>query len=548
MSITDTVRPFSTLTAGGWTVVPSGTVHGVLSDDSNSTYILQGTTQVMVRCGPHTLTSGYRRHRARLRFRGAADGSGGSVNAQVRYLTAAGEAQPIGTAQAFSILGDSTWRDYATAWRADAAMPTTGNLTGTNPSMIGRLSSPTGVNTRVAEMWLDIDTRHAPTFTPTVIDGADVDRTNGTVTDTAIPRVVFGAIDYDGLPARDWYVAVYTLAQTTTPGFSPYATAWLAQAVATRSGAGAPPAEVGIPLINDDYVAYPRVRSNVGGAAQAFPTIESVAFEMDTVPPVPPAEVTAVVIDERAAVDVCWELDGTSPGSPGGAPNWADSTLITAEVQRSGCGTGDVVPADEWVTIQNLTRSPDGCWRDRFMPLLNESRENCHDPSSPGDCFVQYRVRYWGPVATFVMVTEWTYSDPVQVPNPSPGNDWLRHPVDGDLDMPICVTRSYARVRPFSATQPIGGGLPTVVTGAPGGRDYTLAISVRTVAEQAQLEALLAAPLVFYQPVRDADTWQAPNSESVQVVKVRDIRSTQVAMVAVNPQPIDPPIVPGFVT
>lgn len=544
MAIVDTVRPYGTYTAGGWTIVPSGTAHGVLSDDDNATYVLQGTGNLEVRCGPHTLTSGYRRHRARIRFRGTADGSGGSLEAQVRFLTAAAGSTWIGGPQAFSFPGDSVWTEYTMAWRGSASMPTTGNLSaGTAPTLMARFGQAAGVNTRVSEVWLDIDTRHAPTFTPTVVDGADVDRTNGTVTDTAVPRIVFGPIDYDGLPARDWHIVVYTLTQTLTPGFSAYDQAWVNQSVALRGGAGAPPGAVGIPLVNDDYVAYPRVRSNVGSAAQAFPTVESVAFEMATVPPDPPAEVEAIVDEDRAAVDVCWDLAGTSPGSPGGAP-WDDSTLIVAEVQRSGCGGGDVIPGDEWVTIQNVAASPDGCWRDRFMPLVDAPLEDCHG-DSPGDCMVQYRVRYWGAVGTFTMVTDWTYAEPVRVFNPTPGNAWLRHPVDGALDMSICVTESYARIRPFSAQQVIGGGLPVVVTGDPGGRDYTLAISVRTIAEQAQLEQLLAAPLVYYQPVRDADTWQAPNSESVQVVKVRDIRATQVTMVAVAPQPIDPIAVLG---
>lgn len=553
MAIIDTVRPFSTLSGGGWSIDPSGTVHGVLSDDNNTTFILQpagASSPVQVRCGPHSLTAGYRRHRARLRIRASADGSGGSVTAQVRFLSTSGVLSAVGSGQAFGILGDDTWRDYTMAWRSSAAMPTTGTLppAGNEPTLLGQItmgqfSSPGGV--AVAEMWLDVDTRHAPTFTPEVIDGGGTVRTNSTVTDTVVPRFVYGPIDYDGLPARNWQMFVYTLAQTLTSGFAAFSPVWTAQAIARREGAGLPPIEIGIPLPNDDYVAYMAVRSNVGAAAEAFPSIGTVAFELAAIPPEPPADVTATVDEDRAAVDVCWEFGGSpgSPGSPGDPTDWSDSSLIVAEVQRSTCD-------GEWETIQNLDRSPDGCWRDRFMPLLNESREDCHDtsPGSPGECMVQYRVRYWGLVTTFVMATDWTYSDPVQVANPSPGNDWLRHPVDGDLDMPICVTRSYTRIRPFSATQPIGGGLPTVVTGAPGGRDYTLAISVRTVAEQAQLEQLLAAPLVFYQPVRDADTWQAPNTKSIQVVKVRDIRSTQVAMVAVNPQPIDPIAVPLFVT
>lgn len=154
-------------------------------------------------------------------------------------------------------------------------------------------------------------------------------------------------------------------------------------------------------------------------------------------------------------------------------------------------------------------------------------------------CDACYRARYWGLVDDVVVASDWSNTECEIITNPTPGNAWLRGAVDGNLS--ACPDESYSFSRPFGAFQPIGGGIPTVVTGSPGGRDYALTIPVTSEADQVTLDAILAQPLLFYQPVAQADIWLAPRTQSVQVVKVGRIRVTSVDLVAVNPQPVADP-------
>jgi hypothetical protein len=124
----------------------------------------------------------------------------------------------------------------------------------------------------------------------------------------------------------------------------------------------------------------------------------------------------------------------------------------------------------------------------------------------------------------------------LSVENPTPGNSWLRGAASGDLS--VCDSEAYGTFRPFGPTQPIGGGIPTAITGDPSGRNYALEIPVTSEAELVALEAILAQQLFFFQPASGAaDLWLAPNQTSVVVHKVARLRTLTVDTVAVNPQP-----------
>lgn len=125
------------------------------------------------------------------------------------------------------------------------------------------------------------------------------------------------------------------------------------------------------------------------------------------------------------------------------------------------------------------------------------------------------------------------------VDNPSPDNDWLRGVESGDRS--ACPARSYQLLRPFGVFQPIGGGMPTVVTGDPGGRNYSLRFTIKTRAELEALEAILKQQLFFYQAVTLADVWLTPNTVGVEVVKLNEVSILSASCVAVNPQPVASP-------
>jgi hypothetical protein len=154
-------------------------------------------------------------------------------------------------------------------------------------------------------------------------------------------------------------------------------------------------------------------------------------------------------------------------------------------------------------------------------------------------CMATYRARYWGLVDDILVASEWSDLTTESIDNPTPGNAWLRGAASGDLS--ACPDEDYGRFRPFGVFQPIDGGIPTVITGAPSGRNYNLNFALTSEADLVTLEAILAQPLFFYQPVGQADLWLAPNQSSIQVVKVGRARRLQVDTVAVNPQPVADP-------
>jgi hypothetical protein len=154
-------------------------------------------------------------------------------------------------------------------------------------------------------------------------------------------------------------------------------------------------------------------------------------------------------------------------------------------------------------------------------------------------CEVCYRARYWGLVDDVLVASDWSAETCEVLTNPTPGNAWLRGASEGDLSS--CPDEDYGRFRPFGVFQPIDGGMPTVITGTPSGRNYNLNFALTSEADLVTLEAILAQPLFFYQPVGQADLWLAPNVSSIQVVKVGRARRLSVDTVAVNPQPVADP-------
>jgi hypothetical protein len=158
-------------------------------------------------------------------------------------------------------------------------------------------------------------------------------------------------------------------------------------------------------------------------------------------------------------------------------------------------------------------------------------------------CLVFYRARYWGLVEGIVVASDWAFSTAVMVTNPTPGNSWVHGVTEGDLS--VCEAANYGTFRPFGVFQAVEGGIPTVITGDPSGRNYNLAFQLDTEADLVALEDVLAQALFFYQHPSAADLWLAPNQTSVEVTKILQRRILSVDTIAVNPQPfVDPATLP----
>lgn len=365
MSQTDVLRPVSTNAAGSGVATPSGTLHGVTSDNSDSTYIAfdivnHNGDNWSVRMGSHTPSANYQRHRLRGRVRIRCDA--GTTTEDIDVGRGTVEYIEYGTVPV-----NTTITEQSTPWFQDPAfgLSTSGALSDLNIGG-GFANWTDGASSlRTMEVYLDVDCRMRPDYTAQVRDAAGTDKSGGTVTDTTQPTLYFGGVNYDGLPSLDWSVSL-------TGGFS-------------ASGSGTAPTSVPVTdnLANGSYTATFSVRSTIRGS-DAFEHVETVSFTIaNTVPPPSPPLVT--VTSEFGGYRVNWV-------NPGGQ-TW-DNDYVVAEVWRDDC-TGS----------QRIATVPDGLngsYLDLAIPQLDPiaSGPDCEVSSEP--CDITYRVRYWGYVSTSV--------------------------------------------------------------------------------------------------------------------------------------------------
>lgn len=375
MSVIDVLRPISTRFAGAGTAVPSGTLHGVSSDNSDSTYIRSPLSLAnwSLRTGPHTPSAGYQRHRIRGRIRIRTDAGtavedidlGRGSEAWIQYAT-------VQVTAAFT--------EQSTGWFTDQGygLATAGALTDLNIGG-GWMNDPLGGATelRTAECYVDIDCRLAPAFSPQIQDNAGVDQSGGTVTDTNQPDLYFGTVGYDDLPALSWDV-------TVTSG---------ATVVVSNSGSGVPPTTVPIITGLDDgaYTATFRVRSTIRDA-DAYEKSVALNFTIanEAATPSPPL---LTVTPQDGGYLVEWT-------NPGGQP-W-DDDYVVAELWRDDCNGS-----------QRIATVPDGLngsYLDLAIPQLDPqpALPDC-DPVALA-CDITYRVRYWGHISEFIVL-------PTQIPD-----------------------------------------------------------------------------------------------------------------------------------
>lgn len=310
MAQTDTLRPVSTYQNGDNTVVPSGTRHGVTSDNSDSTYISWSDTGATpthfgVLVGSHTPPANHQRHQIRVRARGRSN--------DPTFPPTSGHVDLGRTGNVWIInkyFNDGTvLEDITSAWSSNTGFGLERSGAIADITVEGAAS---GFDTaRWVELYVDIDCRQRPTYTPDVLDAAGVSQGGGTVTDTNRPTLAFGGVTYDSLPPLDWEVTV---------------------GGQTFSGAGTPPTSLQTdPLDNGLYEAEFTVRSTIRGV-DPFEHTQSVSFEIanPVPPPPPPANLTATVVE--GGIQVCWE-------DPGGQP-W-DDNFVYANVYRSDCVNPD---------------------------------------------------------------------------------------------------------------------------------------------------------------------------------------------------------------
>lgn len=246
MATITTLRPSATSSFTGWTAQPSGTLHGVTSDNSDSTYALWAGTGVplVLATPPATPPVGERRHQVRIRARGEDGDAYWAVLLPNSSLTAGASSQF--PASPNTVTG---------SW--GFGLPQTGSAV-LYTYVAGQTS---GV--KINELYIDVDTRLAPTFTPQILDGSGSVTT--TVSDTAQPIVRASAINLDGLNPRQYRYWV------TRNGAIVWDTRVVSGPAVNRQTAA---------LDNGTYVAHLQIWSTIGQNGAYASTEQTITFSV----------------------------------------------------------------------------------------------------------------------------------------------------------------------------------------------------------------------------------------------------------------------------
>lgn len=503
MAVIVTVRPTSTLIQGtDVTVVPSGTAHGVLSDDNDSTYVETtglGST-LRTRVGTAVLPANHQWHRARGRIR-CRSVSGSAVGFIDVGRGDAGFFNSPSTYTSFSSVG-TTITEVTSGWFQNVNLGLDRVMDLSDLNLLNDINAGGGF-IRIMEAYLDLDARHYPVFTATVLDGSGASAGGGTVTDTDQVRFVFGSIDTDGLPFSG---ATLRIINTGTAA-EVYQEAFVSA-----------PSTITVNLPNGAYRATFIASSTIRGTDLFTAPPQNIEFDVDYAPPAAnPVNVTPTDLGTRA--QVCW-----AKGSGG---DYDEGSLVV-EILRSNCEGAKVIArmeGEEWYA---------GCYEDRFVSFARRG-VYCGEPQH--FCSVSYYVRYSGTYGGIPQVGPWVFPSRIlALYNPTPGNGWLSGVYSGDMS--VCEKKSWTRSRPQALYTPALGGKPTVTTGATSGRDFTLEIATTTLDDLHLLESILAQPYVYYRPADLPAQWCAPETESVQVVQVGRVRVVSVTLRAVEAPPL----------
>lgn len=278
MATVNTLRPTAILSSAGWTPT-GGTLTAVTSDDSDATYATWSGVggALILSVGPHSPPANHARHLVRGRVRGE-DGS-------VVFFVQTATGSLISGSSAELPASPAT---FPGSYGAGPGFTTTGTTT-----LAINVTGQTA-NLRVQELYVDIDNREAPTFTPQVLDGDGSPDT--TITDTNSPQVRpdHATLDLDDLPLRQYRYWV-------TQG------AVIIWDTSVTSSASAPTLTVP-PLENGSYTLHMQLWSTIQLNTAYASDEETLAFTVTTVDVPAPDAVAISQVPDTPFFEISVEL------------------------------------------------------------------------------------------------------------------------------------------------------------------------------------------------------------------------------------------------
>lgn len=332
------------------------------SDDSDATYATWSGTGVplVLQTAADAPPAGQRRHQTRVRIRGEDGNLAWAVRLQSGALTS-GASATLGASP------ETVTGSWGFGAPPDASTTLAAHIIG----------ETTGV--RVTEVYLDVDFRDPPTFTPQVLDGSGTSTV--TITDTATPALRASSIDWDDLPARQYRYWV---------------TSGLTTVFDTGIVSGSPADTMTTPLENGSYTAHLQIWSTVGNAYEYASEEETLAFTVSVGVVQKPNDpvVTAVADTPFFSIEVC-------------APDVLDfdDAVGYVEIQRVGCVESD---SPTYTTIAMLgPLETDECdtWIDYTVPRTGLGADCTHTAEQ---CCSYYRARTIGRIDGSIVISAWS--------------------------------------------------------------------------------------------------------------------------------------------
>jgi len=367
MATTTILRPSSTVSGVDWLAQPAGTLHGVTSDDDDATYALwQGNGSPMILATPADAPpAGERRHQVRLRARGEDGDAWWSVRLSSGVLVAGAAAQ-------FSSSPSTVTGSWGTGAPADGSTVLYAYVTGQSAGL------------RINELYLDVDTRLAPTFDPEILDGSGTPSV--VISDTSQPVVRADAIDLDGLAPRQYR---YWVTQGATIVWD------------TGIVSGAAVNRQTDPLDNGAYTAHLLIWSTLGANTEYSSAEETIDFTVSVglVPQPDNPVVTPETDSPFFEIEVCAPFVGDFDDEQG----WI-------EIQRVDCDSNLTTIA----MVGPLETGECDTWIDYSMPRVGMGASCDHVPE---ECCSYYRARTVGRIDGQLQISNWSDGFNPGVPN-----------------------------------------------------------------------------------------------------------------------------------